>query len=134
MNVVILTGNVTRDPEVRTVGNDKVASFGLAVNRPYKKNDHPVADFFDIDVWGNQADYVGNYVKKGSRLCVNGSIEISTSEKDGQTRRFTKIRVGVGGRVEIMDKRDDNGAGSATPAAKPAKAAAPVAPASEDPF
>lgn len=133
MNVVILAGNVTRDPEVRTVGNDKVASFGLAVNRPYKKNDHSVADFFDIDVWGNQADFVGNYVKKGSKLCVNGSIEISTSEKDGQTRRFTKIRVGVGGRVEILDKRD-NGEGSATPAAKPAKAAAPVAPASDDPF
>jgi single-strand DNA-binding protein len=136
MNVVILTGNVTKDPEIRQAGDSKVVKFGLAVNRPYKKNDHFVTDFFDVEVWGAQAEFVSGYVKKGMRIGVNGSVEFDVVEKDGNSRKFAKVNVGLGGRVEILERRNDTGETSASPAEDTAnKEATPVASASsDDPF
>lgn len=132
MNVIILTGNVTKEPEVRMVGERKVARFSLAVNRVMKKNDHPVTDFFDCDAWGTQADFVEKHVHKGSSIGVTGRLEFDSYEKDGAKRKLTKVMVD---RIEFNGKRNDNGEGSATPAAQPAKAAPASAPtASEDPF
>lgn len=135
MNVILLTGNVTKDPEVRQAGDNKVAKFGLAVNRPYKKNDHFITDFFDVEVWGAQSDFVANYIKKGVRVAVKGSLEFDTYEKDGTSRKSAKVNVGMGDRVEILEKKSDAGETSASPADNSAKTAAPTATASsDDPF
>lgn len=132
MNVIILSGNVIKEPEVRMVGEKKAARFTLAVNRPIKKNDHPVADFFDCDAWGGQAEFIEKYVHKGTGIAVTGRLEFDSYEKDGVKRKLTKVAVE---RIEFNGKKADNGEGSATPAAVPAKAApAPTPTASEDPF
>lgn len=135
MNVILLTGNVTKDPEVRQAGDNKVAKFGLAVNRPYKKNDHFITDFFDVEVWGAQSDFVANYIKKGTKVAVKGSLEFDTYEKDGASRKSAKVNVGIGDRVEILEKKSDAGETSASPAEETANAATPSTPAaSDDPF
>lgn len=129
MNVITLVGNVTKDPEIRNAGDKKVAKFGLATNRPYKKNDHYIADFHNIEVWGNQAGFVEQYVRKGMRVAVTGSQEYENYEKDGATRRIDRVNVN---NIEIVEKKN-NGEGSAAPA-EPAKAAPVETAASDDPF
>ena len=112
MNMVVLGGNVIKDPEIKAVGEHKTVKFTLAVNRPYKKNDEYVSDFFDVDAWDRTAEYISKYVSKGTPVTVRGRIEIDVSEKDGNTRRFTHIR------CEEIDIHGKRNSGEAKPAAK----------------
>lgn len=105
VNLVVLGGNVTKDPEMRQVGESKVVKFSIAVSRPYKKNDRNVTDFFECEMWGNRADYVSTHAVKGVPVVVTGRVEIDVSEKDGVTRRFTKIKCDD---VEIYPKRNSS--------------------------
>ncbi len=96
-NRVILMGNLTRDPDLRTAGASglKVATFGLAVNDTYRDRagnaiERPV--FVDVDVWDKQADTVAQYLRKGRCVLVEGRLQMDTWEKDGQRRTKLKIR------------------------------------------
>lgn len=92
MNSVVLVGRLTRDPELRFIASTSraVANFTLAINRPFSRNDE--ADFLRIVVWGNQAEHVAKYLKKGSQCAVRGSIQTgSYQDKDGNTRYTTDI-------------------------------------------
>lgn len=81
MNSVILSGNLTRDPEVRYTQSGKAyARMGLAVNRPFSKD---AVDFFNLLAWEKKAEFCGKYLKKGSRILVDGRIETGSYEKDG---------------------------------------------------
>lgn len=81
MNRVILSGNLTRDPEVRYTQNGKAyARMGLAVNRPYSKD---AVDFFNLLAWDKTAEFCGKYLKKGSRILVEGRMQTNSYEKDG---------------------------------------------------
>lgn len=81
MNSVILSGNLTRDPEVRYTQSGKAyARMGLAVNRPFSKD---ATDFFNLLAWEKKAEFCGKYLKKGSRILVDGRIETGSYEKDG---------------------------------------------------
>lgn len=100
MNQVVLIGRLVRDPELRFVASNSraVANFTLAVNRPYSKNDE--ADFLRVVVWGNQAESVSKYLKKGSQCAVMGSIQTgSYQDKDGKTVYTTDINAQ---RVEFL--------------------------------
>ena len=89
MNKVILSGNLTKDPEVRyTQSGVAYARMGIAVSRPYssKNNDsqQPQTDFFNLVSWNKQAEFCGRYLKKGSRVLVEGRIQNDNYEgKDG---------------------------------------------------
>lgn len=99
MNQVILIGRLTRDPELRFIGSTgkPVTNFTLAVNKDYKKDE---ADFLRIVVWGNQAESVSKYLKKGSQCAVMGSIQTgSYQDKDGKTVYTTDINAQ---RVEFL--------------------------------
>lgn len=99
MNNCQLIGHLVRDPELRTVASTgkSVANFTLAVNRTYKKEE---VDFLRIVVWGNQAESVSKYLKKGSQCAIQGSIQTgSYKDKDGKTIYTTDINAQ---RVEFL--------------------------------
>ena len=92
LNKVILIGNLTRDPELRYATNGTAwASFGLAVNRVFKREGQPDVDFFRVSVFGKQAEHCANYLSKGRMVVVDGRIEINTYEKEGQKRTSVDV-------------------------------------------
>lgn len=113
INRVVLSGNLTRDPEVRaTASGLPVMSFGLAVNDRRKNNqtgeweDHP--NFVDCTMFGTRAESVSRYLHKGSKVFIEGKLRWTQWEKDGQKR--SKIEVIVE-ELEFASARnsDDNG-------------------------
>ena len=88
-NKIILVGNLTRDPEFKIVGNQgkEVSTFSLAVNR-FKEGE---CDFFNIKVWGKQAENCCNYLNKGSKVLVEGSCNIDNYEKDGEKKQWISV-------------------------------------------
>ena len=84
MNKVFLSGNLTRDPEVRYTQSGKAfARMGIAVRRPFSK-DKDAVDFFNLVAWEKTADFCGRYMTKGTRILVEGRLQTSSYEnKDG---------------------------------------------------
>ena len=94
MNTVVLVGRVGRDAEVRYFESGKVkANFSIAVNRWDAKTKSEVADWFNIDVWDKQAEFAGEYVKKGREVAVDGRISISkwTDQTGEEKERFLVV-------------------------------------------
>ena len=91
MNKVILTGRLTKEPEVRYTPNGKaVASFILAVDNGFGENKK--TDFIPIVVWGNSAEFCGNNLNKGSKVLVDGRLQVrSYDAKDGSKRYVTEV-------------------------------------------
>lgn len=91
MNVVILSGRLTKDPEIRqTQTGKKVAGHGIAVDRQKKGE----ADFFDCVAWGYDAEFAEKYLHKGTKVIVEGRLQNdSYTDKQGQNRTATKIVV-----------------------------------------
>ncbi len=88
MNKVMLMGRLTRDPEVRygQGGNQTaVARFSIAVDRRFKREGQPDADFFNCTAFGKQAEFVERYLHKGTKMVVIGSIQNDNyTNRDGQ--------------------------------------------------
>ena len=91
MNKVILTGRLTKEPEVRYTPTGKaVASFTLAVDNGFGENKK--TDFIPIVVWGNSAEFCGNNLNKGSKVLVDGRLQVrSYDAKDGSKRYVTEV-------------------------------------------
>lgn len=89
MNLVILTGRLTKDPEYRESGETHVARYSLAVDR-YKKDE---ADFPSCVVFGKGADFAKEYLKKGTKIAVTGHIQTGSYEKDGRKVYTTDVVV-----------------------------------------
>jgi single-strand DNA-binding protein len=94
-NQVILMGNLTRDPELRQTPNGQnVCSFSLALNRSFKGGDgewKEATDFIDIVAWGPLGERVAQYLTKGRPCLVNGRLQSSSWEKDGQKRSKVEV-------------------------------------------
>jgi single-strand DNA-binding protein len=113
-NKVLLMGNLTRDPDVRTTPSGmKIAKFGLAVNRRYRTRDDETREettYVDIDAFGNQADIIDRYCRKGSPLFVEGRLRLDQWEtKDGDKR--SKLAV-VLENFQFLGSGQDQGSGS----------------------
>lgn len=95
MNSVQLTGRLTRDPEVRyTDGGSTIARFTLAVNRRFKSESGPDADFISCVAFGKTAEFIEKYFTKGRKMDLNGRIQTgSYTNKDGQKVYTTDIVV-----------------------------------------
>jgi single-strand DNA-binding protein len=96
VNKVILVGNVGKDPEVRHLDSGvAVASFPFATSESYTKNGERVTttEWHNIVLWRGLAEVAEKYVKKGSKLFLEGKIATRQYEKDGQTKYFTEIVV-----------------------------------------
>ena len=104
-NKVMLMGNLTRDPELRYTSNGlAVANFGLAVNRKFKQGDELKEDvcFVDITVWGKQGENCAEYLSKGRPAFIEGRLQYSTWESDGQKK--SKLEV-VANAVQFLGSR-----------------------------
>ena len=110
VNKVILIGNVGKDPEIRHLDSGvAVANFTLATSESYNaKNGERVTntEWHNIVMWRGLADVVEKYVKKGSRLFIEGKITSRQYEKDGQTKYFTEI---VGNNMVMLDSKGSSG-------------------------
>lgn len=95
MNKVILSGYLIRDPEVRTTSSDKsVATFGISVRRGWKKAEdgqYPPSDIFNVIAWDRLAEFCRNYLTKGSKIFVEGRLQVRDYEKDGIKRYVTEV-------------------------------------------
>ena len=107
-NSATLIGRVTRDPELRTVstsaGERSVLTLGLAIRRPVlpEGEDAATADFFDITVWGQQAQTCARYLRKGRLAAIMARLEpTSWNAGDGSRRRGMEI---IATRVEFLDR------------------------------
>ena len=118
LNKVILGGRVVADPELKqTPSGVSVVRIRLAVNRRFSTRNgdggEPQADFFDVVAWRQTADFVSKYFRKGSSMCVVGSIQTRTwQDQQGQKRYATEI---VADEVNFVDSRNENGGSSYTP-------------------
>ena len=90
MNKTTLVGRLCADPELKfTPGNGTaVTTFTLAVNRRFKKEGQPEADFIQVVVWGKQAESTANYMRKGSQIGISGRIQTRNYEAQDGTRRY----------------------------------------------
>ena len=105
INSVTLVGRAGRDPEVRYFESGSVvANLTLAVNRR-GRNDEP--DWFNIEIWGKQAQVAADYVKKGSLLGITGSYKVDTwiDKNTGEPRSKPVIRVD---RLELLGSKRDS--------------------------
>lgn len=96
-NKVILMGNITRDIEVKyTPSGSAVATIGLAVNEKYKTKNGDTKDetvFVDVDIWGNSAEIVAQYLAKGDPILIEGKLKLDSWEdkQSGQQRSRLKV-------------------------------------------
>lgn len=106
MNKVILIGRLVRDPEVKyTTGEKKtaIASFSLAVDRKFKQDGQPTADFINCKAFGKVGEIVEKYVHKGSKIGATGRIQTGNyTNKDGAKVYTTDIMVEE---IEFLDSK-----------------------------
>jgi single-strand DNA-binding protein len=90
MNLVVLMGNLTRDPEfTETQSGKQVCKFSIAVSRDFEEG----TDFFNCTAWGKQAENINKYFCKGKKILIKGRIKVTDSERDGTKKRFFDIIV-----------------------------------------
>jgi single-strand DNA-binding protein len=126
INTVLLAGHLTRDPQLRSLPNERtVASFSLAINRRYKGADGELKEestFVDCEAWGRTAELIGQYLAKGSACYIEGRLKLdSWEDKDGGKRSRLKV---VADNVQFIGKaKPKAGDGDAAPQASIAGAA-----------
>lgn len=118
LNKVIIIGNLTRDPEVKSLPSGvKVTNFSLATNRVYKDKDgntQELADYHNIVVFGRQAETSGQYLKKGQSAMIEGRLQTRSWEQDGKKNYRTEI---IADRVQFGPKSGSGNGISSAPAA-----------------
>lgn len=94
MNKVILIGRLTADPELRhTQSGTAVCRYRLAVDRPIKKEGQQNVDFLNCLAWNKNAEFASRYLRKGTKIAVEGHIKTDNFEKDGVKRYTFEIEV-----------------------------------------
>ncbi len=137
-NKVILVGNLTRDPELRyTPKGTAVAKIGLAVNRTWKSETGETKEevtFVDVDAFGRQAETIGQYLKKGRPILIEGRLRYETWEDKQTNQKRSRLGV-VLENFQFLDSGRAEGSqgGSPRAAAPPAPSKAPPAPGTEAP-
>ena len=119
LNKVVLCGRLTADPELKQTQNGvAVVTFTLAVNRRFQSRSADAAggqqaDFISLVAWRQTAEFISKYFKKGSALCVTGSIQTrSWQDQQGQRRYATEVVVDE---AMFVDSRNEGGAGGYMP-------------------
>lgn len=117
-NLVVLAGNLTRDPEVRhTPNGTAVGDFGLAVNKTYKNESGKKIEevlFIDVTTWGRWAEISKQYLSKGSKILINGELKLDSWETP-EGEKKTKIKVTAHKIVFLSKKSTSNQTASNEP-------------------
>ena len=142
-NKVIIAGNLTRDPELRyTPKGTAVAHITLAVNRVYTSGEggekKEEVSFIDVDAWGRQAEVIGQYMKKGKPLLVEGYLKQDSWEDKNTKQKQSKLKVVLQSFSFIDGNRGDAGGvaeapRSTRPAPSPAAPPPPSDPVDSEP-
>lgn len=148
LNHIVLAGNLTRDPELRQINTERVvANVGMAINRRWKNAAGELqeeATFVDIEAWGRTAEIMGQYLKKGSPVYIEGRLKLDQWEdKEGQKRSRLKIvaenvqflsgkQTGDGGATNDGNATTPPARSNAPTRGRPAPARAPAVPANEE--
>ena len=132
MNNIILMGRLTRDPEVRYSNGENataIARYSLAVDRRFKREGQPDADFFDCVCFGKSAEFAEKYLHKGSKMVIQGRLENDNyTDRDGKMVYRNRIVVESQEFAESKKAAGENAAAASAnaPAPKPAAAAPEV--------
>ena len=114
LNRMIMTGRLTRDPELRYTKEEiPIARFTVAVNGIKKKNGDESVNFFNCIAWRGLATICGEYLKKGSLVAVEGKLQIRSFESKGVKRKATEVVVD---NMLMLDNKFFNAAKSSSPA------------------
>lgn len=110
MNRVVLTGNLTREPQLRrTASGNAILNIGIAVNDrrkdPQTGEWSDYANFIDCVMFGARAESVSNYLHKGSKVAIDGKLRFSAWEKDGQKRSKLEVLVDD---IELLTPRGES--------------------------
>lgn len=106
-NLVVLTGRLTADPELKTTPSGvSVTNFSIAVQRRYKSGEEPITDFINIVAWRSTAEFICRYFKKGSMIGIEGSIETRKWVADDGTNR-TAFEV-LANNVQFVESKKNN--------------------------
>lgn len=106
-NSIIFTGRITKDLEIKEVGQNKVTHFSLAVDNPFKRDD---TSFFHIEAWNRTADLLTEYCGKGSKILVEGSARQNTfTDKEGNNRERVVFNAN---RIEFLDTKSSGNQGT----------------------
>src|SRR5660397_314 len=108
MNKVILVGRLVKDPEVKTTQSQiAFCGFTIAVDRKFKKDGEKTADFISCIAWRQQAEFLGKYFQKGSRVAIVGNLQSRTyDDKDGKKVYVTEAVVDE---IEFVDSKKTDG-------------------------
>jgi len=113
-NKVILMGNLTRDPEVRyTSSGTAIAKLGMAVNRYWRNQEgqqQEEATFVDVDAFGKQAETIGQYLKKGRPIMVEGRLKLDQWDDKQTGQKRSKLGVTLEN-FQFLDSRSEDGDG-----------------------
>lgn len=107
MNKIILMGRLVRDPEISSsTSGTTFARFTIAVDRRFKKEGEPDADFFNCTSFGKQAEFVEKYLKKGTKIVVSGRLQNNNyTNKEGQKVYDVRIMVEE---IEFAESKPDS--------------------------
>lgn len=106
-NLVVLTGRLTADPELKTTQSGiSVTSFSIAVSRRYKAGEETQADFIPVVAWRQSAEFIAKYFKKGSMIGIEGSIQTRKyTDKNGNNRTAFEV---VANNVQFVESKKEN--------------------------
>lgn len=106
MNKTILLGRLTREPEVKVTEKSTICRFTLAVNRTFKKEGQPDADFINIVAFGKTAEFCSKYFTKGQQVCVCGRLQTgSYDDKEGKKVYTTDV---IAEEVDFAGSKQEN--------------------------
>ena len=116
MNKIIIKGRLTRDPELKTgASGTEFCKFTVAVDRRAVKDKEKMTDFFDCTAFGNTGAAIAKYITKGREILIEGRMESSKTDKDGQKRTYWGVTVDT---FEFCGSKSDSAA-SAPASAEP---------------
>ena len=110
MNKVIMMGRLTKDPDVRVTNDGKgsaVGRFSIAVDRRFKKDGQPDADFFNCITFGKQAEFVNKYLHKGTKVIVSGSLQNDNFTRQDGTQVYS-VQIFVD-EIEFAESKNSSG-------------------------
>jgi len=119
INNVILIGRLTRDAELKSVSNGQaVVKFSIAVNRSRRQGDgwEDEPNFFDVLVWGKQAETLHQYLVKGKAVAVDGELRQDRWQQDGQNRSKVEI---VASHIQLLGGGQQSGSSGSSPEKQP---------------
>lgn len=101
MNIAILMGRMTRDPELKyTSGGKAYTNFTLAVQKTKDE-----AEFIDCVAWEKTAENIAEYFRKGNRILIQGRLSVNSYEQNGEKRKFTRVLVNT---FEFIDSKNNS--------------------------